>query len=121
MMTRRWGDILCGIVIAVLAMMPVLFLADEHSVDQEFVRTLDVAGIDYPNFSTAVALGHGICGLFDSGASLDRVLLGEWVVGAVSTLDESRFLVESAAMAYCPQYALPPGPLGVLVPFGTLA
>ncbi len=117
-MAERWWVWVTAVIVAV---MPILFYADAHSVDRQFVHDLDVAGINYVNVPSALATGHEVCALLDGGASLDRVLLQEWATKKVTTLDDARFLVESAAMAYCPQYAVAPGPFGTLVPFGIIA
>lgn len=106
------------IALAIAAAVPislVLIRLDDRSTDRNFVHALDVAKIRYPNFPSAVAVGHKICELLDRGIPLINVVVGEVAVGAANTLPRANYLVVSAALTYCPEYVVPREPVGQVV------
>ncbi|WP_301850926.1 PASTA domain-containing protein [Rhodococcus pyridinivorans] len=76
--------------------------------DATYLGTLELGGIDYGDEGTAIAAAHTLCGDLQAGtdpfairyamikSSMDR--------GAAVSGDEAQWILEAAAVAYCPDY-----------------
>jgi len=76
--------------------------------DATYLGTLELGGIDYGDEGTAIAAAHTLCGDLQAGTDPSAIqyamIKSSMDRGAAVSGDEAQWILEAAAVGYCPDY-----------------